>query len=76
MLLLLLQIVAVIAGTAALALVDGPLGISTGIETIGSHFGAGKLYFPLRTWQQCNRQLLECMNEHHMMESTACKPYY
>lgn len=37
------QIVAVLAGTAGLILIDGPLGLHSGIETIGSHFGANAI---------------------------------
>lgn len=37
------QIAAVVAGTLALFLIEGPLGLHTGIETIGSHFGANAI---------------------------------
>ena len=37
------QIAAVVLGTLALFLIEGPLGIHTDIETIGSHFGANAI---------------------------------
>lgn len=37
------QIAAVVGGTLAIAMVDGPAHLSTGIETIGSHFGSGAI---------------------------------
>jgi len=43
------QIVAVAAGTAALLLIDGPLGMHSGIETIGSHFGTNAIPSSLPT---------------------------
>ncbi len=33
------QIVAVVAGTGAMVVLDQMIGLNTGIETIGSHFG-------------------------------------
>ncbi len=37
------QITAVVAGTLGLLLLEGPLGLHTEIETIGSHFGANAI---------------------------------